>query len=113
MAVAQKAISRDVSEREIPIFDLNHCRSSSTSEIRAIGVLQMKEARRTRSSKARTGSVSRIAYWWRAATRAASLFTGLRAAIVGHPRLSAALVLEQQPMSLRAYTKAQRFERCS
>src|SRR5437016_2034509 len=84
MAVAQKAISRGVSEMETPTFDLSHCRSSSTSEISAIGVLQMKEANRTRSSKACSGSVSRIAYLWRAATRVASFFIGLGVAII-HP----------------------------
>src|SRR6266480_3673851 len=84
MAVAQKAISRGVSEMETPTFDLSHCRSSSTSEISAIGVLQMKEANRTRSSKACSGSVSRIAYLWRAATRAASFLIGSGVAIV-HP----------------------------
>src|SRR5438445_7373041 len=86
MAVAQKAISRGVSEMETPTFDLSHCRSSSTSEISAIGVLQMKEANKTRSSKACSGSVSRIAYLWRAATRAASFFIGWGVAIVHLPR---------------------------
>src|SRR5579859_3984241 len=87
MAVAQKAISRGVSETEIPTFDLNHCRSSSMSEIMAIGVLQTNEASRTRSSKACSGSVSRIAYLWRASTRAASFFIGMGVAMV-FPRSS-------------------------
>src|SRR5215470_4735860 len=82
MAVAQNAISRGVSEMENPTFALNHCRSSSTSEISAMGVLQMKEASKTRSSNACSGSVSRIAYLWRASTRAASFFIGLATAIV-------------------------------
>src|SRR5215472_1169352 len=77
MAVAQKATSRGVSETESPNFDLNHCRSSSTSEISAIGVLQMKDASKTRSSKACSGSVSRIAYFCRAATRAGSFLIGM------------------------------------
>src|SRR5215472_16161027 len=81
MAVAQKATSRGVSETDSPNFDLNHCRSSSTSEISAIGVLQMNDASKTRSSKACSGSVSRIAYLCRAATRAGSFFIGLGAII--------------------------------
>src|SRR6266404_8093275 len=85
MAVAQKAISRGVSEMETPTFDLNHCRFSSMSEISAIGVLQMREANRTRSSKACSGSVSRMAYLWRAATRAASFSVGLGVAIDPRP----------------------------
>src|SRR4029077_1840990 len=95
MAVLQKAISRGVSEMETPTFDLNHWRSSSTSEIRAIGVLQMKEANRTRSSKACSGSVSRMAYLWRASTRAASFLVGLGFVIFTLPPMFASQVYTQ------------------
>src|SRR5690242_3213066 len=84
MALEQKAISRDVSETERPTFDLNHWRFSSIREMRAIGVRQMYEASSVRSSNACSGSVSRIAYFWRAARRAASL-TGIGATIVDLP----------------------------
>src|SRR5579862_7395569 len=72
IATEQKAMSRGVSDGFIPIFDLNHWRFSSISEIIAIGVLQMNDASRVRSSKACSGSVSRMAYFWRAATRSLS-----------------------------------------
>src|SRR5579863_109895 len=72
IATEQKAMSRGVSDGFIPIFDLNHWRFSSISEIIAIGVLQMKDASSVRSSKACSGSVSRMAYFWRAATRSPS-----------------------------------------
>src|SRR5690348_422530 len=86
MATAQNAMSRGVSDIVTPIFDLNHCRSSSTSEISAIGVLQMNDASKVRSSNACSGSVSRIAYLSSAATRSASLVCiGVGAAIVHLP----------------------------
>src|SRR6266403_2737781 len=105
MAVAQKAISRGVSEMETPTFDLNHCRFSSMSEISAIGVLQMKEANRTRSSKACSGSVSRMAYLWRAATRAASLSVGLGVAIDPRP-VCAALARSNDNVRLPSGTQS-------
>src|SRR5439155_8388616 len=80
IAVEQKAMSREVSEAVIPTRDLNHWRSSSIREIRAMGVLQTNEARSVRSSKDCSGSVSRMAYLSRAATRASSL-AGFTAAI--------------------------------
>src|SRR6266850_2609807 len=73
IAVEQKAISLEVSEASIPTRDLNHWRSSSTREISAMGVLQTNDASRVRSSKDCSGSVSRMAYFSRAATRASSL----------------------------------------
>src|SRR5882762_3952819 len=76
IAVEQKAMSRDVSEASIPTRDLNHWRSSSTSEISAIGVLQTNEASKVKSSKDCSGSVSRMAYFSKAAILPASL-TGL------------------------------------
>src|ERR1700680_5006198 len=76
IAVEQSATSREVSATEIPTRDLNHWRSPSISEINAIGVLQTKDASRVRSSNANSGSVSRMAYFSRAATRLSS-FLGL------------------------------------
>src|ERR1700682_4955638 len=67
------AISRGFYEADIPMLALNHWRFSSTNETRAIGVLQIYEASWARSSKACSGSLSRMAYFCRAATRAASL----------------------------------------
>src|ERR1700732_4612798 len=72
MAVEQKAMSREVSVAEIPTLDLNHWRFSSMREMSAMGVLQTYEARSVKSSKACSGSVSRMAYFCKAATRAAS-----------------------------------------
>src|ERR1700730_5673857 len=86
IAVEQSATSRDVSATEIPTRDLNHWRSPSISEINAIGVLQTKDASSVRSSNANSGSVSRMAYFSRAATRLSS-FLGLVNSI-GPPRLS-------------------------
>ena len=37
---------------EIPILDLNHCRCSSTREMIAIGVLQMKQAKESMQAMA-------------------------------------------------------------
>src|SRR5712664_3614998 len=65
-------MSREVSVAEIPILDLNHCLSSSINEISAMGVLHTYEANSVRSSKACSGSLSRIAYFCNAATRPAS-----------------------------------------
>src|SRR3982074_2139263 len=65
-------MSRDVSVAEIPILALNHCLFSSINEIRAIGVLHTYEASRVRSSKACSGSLSKIAYFCKADTRSAS-----------------------------------------
>src|SRR6266478_1216417 len=76
IAVEQKAMSREVSEALIPTRDLNHWRSSSTREMRAMGVLQANDASRVRSSKDCSGSVSRMAYLSRATMRASS-FAGL------------------------------------
>src|SRR5205807_6669390 len=73
MAVEQKAMSRDVSVASRPTRDLNHWRSSSTREINAMGVLQINEASRVRSSKDCSASVSRMAYFSKAATLPASL----------------------------------------
>src|SRR6202049_5336706 len=76
IAVEQSATSREVSATEIPTRDLNHWRSPSISEINAIGVSQTYEASSVRSSNANSGSVSRMAYFSRAATRLSS-FLGL------------------------------------
>src|SRR5260370_24932709 len=73
IAVEQKAISREVSEASMPTRDLNHWRSSSTREISAMGVLQTNEASRVRSSKDCSGSVSRMAYFSKAAILPCSL----------------------------------------
>src|SRR5258708_37534894 len=73
IAVAQKAMLRDVSEASRPTRDLNHWRSSSMREMRAMGVLQTNEASRVRSSKDCSGLVSRMAYFSRATRRASSL----------------------------------------
>src|SRR6266446_3907745 len=73
IAVEQKAMSRDVSVASKPTRDLNHWRSSSTREIKAMGVSQTYEASRVRSSKDCSGSVSRMAYLSRAMMRASSL----------------------------------------
>src|SRR5712692_11572737 len=66
-------MSREVSEALMPTRDLNHWRSSSMREMRAMGVLQTNEASRVRSSKDCSGSVSRMAYLSRATMRASSL----------------------------------------
>src|ERR1700687_3220580 len=73
MAVEQNAMFREVSVAEIPTLALNHCRSSSTREISAMGVLHTYDARSVRSSNACSGSLSRIAYFCNASTRAPSL----------------------------------------
>src|SRR5882762_11628881 len=97
MATEQKATSRGVSDAVKPILDLNHWRSSSTREIKAMGVLQTKEARRVRSSKACSGSVSRMAYFCRAATRAASFIDMLGAPmpdLLGNVGLLSRIILQ-------------------
>src|SRR5690349_5484995 len=81
MALEQKATSRDVSETERPTLDLNHWRFSSTSDMRAMGVRQTYDANSVRSSNPCSGSVSRIAYFCRAARRATSLM-GIGATMV-------------------------------
>src|SRR5712692_8698008 len=73
IAVEQNAMLRAVSVAEIPTLALNHCLSSSTREIIAMGVLHTYDASSARSSKACSGSLSRIAYFCKASTRAASL----------------------------------------
>jgi hypothetical protein len=60
MACPQKEIEREVCEVVSPTLDLNHWRSASTSEIRAIGAWQMCDASSVRSSNFCSGSVSRI-----------------------------------------------------
>src|SRR5260370_24874648 len=72
-------MSREVSVAEIPTLDLNHCLSSSINEISAMGVLHTYEASSVRSSKACSGSLSSIAYFFNAATRPAS-FVGMTGA---------------------------------
>src|SRR5580693_7129890 len=81
IAVEQSATSREVSATEIPTRDLNHWRSPSINEINAMGVSQTYEASSVRSSNANSGSVSRMAYFSRAATRLSS-FLGLVNSIV-------------------------------
>src|SRR5712664_2984322 len=76
-------MSREVSVAEIPILDINHCLSSSINEISAMGVLHTYEASSVRSSKACSGSLSRIAYFCKAATRSASFVD-----IIGAPMLN-------------------------
>ncbi len=60
IACAQKATSRDVSDRLTPTFDLNHWRFESISVISAMGVWQMCAASAVISSNAASGGVSRI-----------------------------------------------------
>src|SRR5437667_10671592 len=72
-AVEQKAMSRDVSFASMTTRDLNHWRFSSTREIRAMGVLQINDASRVRSSKDCSGSVSRMADFSKAAILPAAL----------------------------------------
>src|SRR5690349_13625109 len=72
MACAQNEIAREVSTNDTPTRDLNHWRCSSTRVMSAIGVPQMWEASRVRSSKLRSGAVSRIRYSRSAASRVAS-----------------------------------------
>jgi hypothetical protein len=73
MACVQNEIDRGVCAVVNPILALNHWRSSSTSEIAAIGVSQMCEASSARSSKAISGSVSRMWYFLNVWRRASSL----------------------------------------
>src|SRR5215471_16405240 len=62
MVCAQKEMSREVSLRETPTFDLNHCRSSSTRLMRAMGASQIRAASSVRSSKISSGTVSSTSY---------------------------------------------------
>src|ERR1035438_432016 len=55
-------MSREVSLRLTPTFALNHCRFSSTSEMRAIGASQIRAASSVRSSKTSSGTVSSTSY---------------------------------------------------
>ena len=65
--------SRGVSDTSSPTFDLNHCRSSSTRQTRAMGALQICAASRVKSSKASSAGVSRTSYERNALSRSASL----------------------------------------
>src|SRR5712671_5249655 len=113
-------MSREVSVAEIPTLDLNHCLFSSIKEIKAIGVLQTYEARSVKSSKACSGSVSRIAYFCKAASRAASFIDILGAPmpdLLGNVGLLSRIILqltaqehnctkfwpERQPIELRPW----------
>src|SRR6266403_3489028 len=89
IAVEQNAMSREVSVAEIPTLDLNHCLFSSINEISAMGVLQTYEANSVRSSKACSGSLSKIAYLCKAATRAASFADIMGAPMIDLPGISA------------------------
>src|SRR5436309_3539408 len=66
-------MSREVSVRLTPIFDLNHWRSESISEIKAIGVSQICDASKVMRSKSPSGGVSRIFRLCRCARRSGSL----------------------------------------
>src|SRR6184192_3105106 len=55
-------MSREVSLVVSPTFDLNHCRFSSTSVIRAMGASQIRAASSVRSSKTSSGIVSSTSY---------------------------------------------------
>ena len=57
---AQKGMLRAVSVALVPNRDLNHCRSSSSRVMSAIGVPQICDARSVRSSNACSGSGSSI-----------------------------------------------------
>src|SRR5690242_6133098 len=96
MATEQNAISRLVSEAEIPTLDLNHCRFSSISEMSAIGALQTYEASKVRSSKYCSGSLSRIAYFCKDETRDASS-EDIAGALMATSRKQAAEVLHHTP----------------
>src|SRR5579883_1725217 len=65
----------------MPVLALNHCRSESTSETSEIGVSQIVEARKTRSSYSCSGCVFRTLYCFSASSRAAS-FGGNAAFII-------------------------------
>src|ERR1051325_2954568 len=66
-------MSREVSLTLVPTFDLNHCRCSSMSEIRAIGASQIRAANSVRSSNSSSGTVSRTSYCQSTFSRLASL----------------------------------------
>ena len=59
MAWPQRETSRGVSRAITPTFDLNHWRFLSTSEMSAMGLAQMCDAKSVRSSNLCSGSVSR------------------------------------------------------
>src|ERR1700719_1083697 len=106
IAVEQNAMSREVSVAEIPTLDLNHCRSSSINEISAMGVLQTYEANSVRSSKACSGSLSKIAYFCKADTRAASSFDSMGAPMIDLPRDISPLESHHTPLR-RVYESLQ------
>src|SRR6266852_5782416 len=111
IAVEQNAMSREVSVAEIPTLALNHCLSSSTREISAIGVLHTYEASKVRSSKACSGSLSRIAYFCNASTRAASLVDIIGAPICHLLRICPIGSLHHTPSRQRTSTRITRKRR--
>src|ERR1035441_1338675 len=74
-------MSREVSLRLTPTFALNHCRFSSTSEMRAIGASQIRAASSVRSSKTSSGTVSSTSYCQSTLRRFFS-FSGIGAVMV-------------------------------
>src|ERR1039458_2404609 len=74
-------MSREVSLRLTPTFALNHCRFSSTSEMRAIGASQIRAASSVRSSKTSSGTVSSTSYCQSTLRRFFS-FSGIGAGMV-------------------------------
>jgi len=72
MVWSQKAMSLGVSVASIPRCDLNHWRSLSISDISAIGASQMSLTILVMRSNFCSGGVSRMAYRFSAAIRAAS-----------------------------------------
>ncbi len=74
IACAQKASSRDVSEASKPKRALNHCRSASMSDTRAMGVPQIWAASWTISSYCFSKSVSRMRYLRKASSLWRSLW---------------------------------------
>jgi hypothetical protein len=66
-------------------------------EIRAIGVLHTYEARSVRSSKACSGSLSKIAYFCKAASRAASFVDMLGVLMPEPPE-------KRQPLYVASYS---------
>src|ERR1035438_1306907 len=74
-------MSREVSLMLTPTFALNHCRFSSTREIRAIGASQIRAASSVRSSKTSSGTVSSTSYCQSTLRRFFS-FSGIGAGMV-------------------------------
>src|ERR1039458_5357773 len=74
-------MSREVSLRLTPTFALNHCRFSSTREIRAMGASQIRAASSVRSSKTSSGTVSSTSYCQSTLRRFFS-FSGIGAVMV-------------------------------